>query len=443
MASTSEGATTGSVPMEITEDSQKNAPSLNDVVVSNSVAAEEDATHQKSEIGSSADVSDSASVVEADVQEAESGVILNGKRFPNFSSLMNWLGKLQRSLEPGTALTGKDAFLLFELLTYHPSAKEKLEGGVDSILWDVNKEFTEDLTKCFHCKKSDGSMHPFSAKKCVEAVFLGDAMQNRLEKRKRIRSEPTTSTPRRTVRPKPGALLLLQNLPSITSVEDIEAAFAGMSYSIQHVDILPAEPASEESAESAAAGRACLVQFASAEECADAAVAQNFPAKINGSSKVTREIAHGDLETNYWKRIEATRPTDSAKRLRRDGTERPRKQLKIPGCLLHVTGLPDTVTPMQLKKDFSEVKPVRFVEMLGEPAADGGRHALVRYHSADDCAASAHIAKVDGHDVAVEVATGDIEDEFWSRLEAMLNSRGGSSGFRRHGSGRGRGGRRR
>lgn len=46
------------------------------------------------------------------------------------------------------------------------------------------------------------------------------------------------------------------------------------------------------------------------------------------------------------------------------------------------------------KQDFSAAKQVRFVEMQREPAADGTRHAVVRYHTPDDCAASAHISKV-------------------------------------------------
>lgn len=43
--------------------------------------------------------------------------------------------------------------------------------------------------------------------------------------------------------------------------------------------------------------------------------------------------------------------------------------------------------------------------------------------------------QVDGHDVTVSVARGDVEDSFWARLETMLqNSRSSGSGFKRHGT---------
>lgn len=299
MDSTSGAAHVELLPMDSTSDGNTDVQ-VPEAAVEEDVIESHPETHSEETVAAT-EVPESVAN-ESETNRDETGVTLNGEHFPNFASLMDWIGKLQRSLEDGAAVQGAEAFVMYELLTFHPNAQEKLKGGCASIVWDVNKDFP-DGTKCFYCKKVDGTSEPFSAKKCTEAVFQGSAMQNRLDKRKRIRAEPNTTFPRRVVRPKPGSLLLLTNLPSITSVDDVKTAFASTAYTIQYVDILPNEPETAGSTniylnlvqyhvqtllpcsfvlnvfgvalqESASTGKSCLVQFASAEECADAAVAQ-------------------------------------------------------------------------------------------------------------------------------------------------------------------------
>lgn len=194
---------------------------------------------------------------------------------------------------------------------------------------------------------------------------------------------------------------------------------------------------------------AALVRFHNAKECAASASIT----EVCGTT-VAVEVASGDVETAYGKRLENAL---AAKRTRENEPSVPKVKM-VPGSLIAVRGLPEHCSPTDLKTAFSAKHNVRYAEM---PCGDDeDSPALVRFHSASDASASLDITEVNGALVRVEIATGEIESGFWTRLNEVMRAAalkrheeggghrrggGGGSGYgsnRRGGRRGGRGGRR-
>lgn len=113
---------------------------------------------------------------------------------------------------------------MYELLTYHPTAHEKIGDGVVAIGWGVNPEFPD--TRSFYCRLKNGDKVPWSARKCVDTIFPKDDAvgASRDAKRKRER-DMRVADPSARAGFIPGSILLLQQLPPGTRMSEVKGLF--------------------------------------------------------------------------------------------------------------------------------------------------------------------------------------------------------------------------
>mmetsp|Transcript_30798 Transcript_30798/g.99279 ORF Transcript_30798/g.99279 Transcript_30798/m.99279 type:complete len:421 (-) Transcript_30798:91-1353(-) len=107
-------------------------------------------------------------------QRCEEVFRIAGYEFVDRRSLWNHVVEIMQRLdgsEDGIARE-KDSFFLFALLEMHPTAHDKMAGGVRAVGYGLNENFPD--TKSFFVAKDDGEKEGFSARKCVELVFPSD-----------------------------------------------------------------------------------------------------------------------------------------------------------------------------------------------------------------------------------------------------------------------------
>eukprot|EP00037_Helgoeca_nana_P012423 m.112787 g.112787 ORF g.112787 m.112787 type:complete len:456 (+) comp21441_c0_seq3:123-1490(+) len=353
-----------------------------------------------------------------------SGVCINGVRFQSPGEMLDALKAMQGKLEDDQELEGAQAFLVYDLLTYHPTVADKVKDGVVAIGWGVNPEFPD--TRSFFCRLASGEKIPWSARKCIDAIFPredGRETGGRDAKRKRER-ESRVGTAAGFC---PGSILHFQNLPPGTRIGEVKGLFPA-EFEVRFAEMLDPEDPTEDNHMSA------IARFPSAAACARAAEA-DLPLVELGPD-IVFGVASTEVETAVWSRMQEAQ---AAKRLRQEKEDAPAQVTVVPGCLLHVTGLTAELNDIPiLKRVFSEVKGVRYVEKLGDDAV------LIRYASPEDCTASAAITSVDGTDVTVAIASGDTEKGFWDRMQESIVARhardkeqrgGGWGGGNRRGGG--------
>jgi len=356
------------------------------------------------------------------------GVSLNGRRFGSAHDLIAALKELQGGLEDDAELSGAEAFMVYELLTYHPTVADKVKSGAVALGWGVNPKFPD--TRSFFCRLASGEKVAWSARKCVDAIFpkAGDDGGQRDAKRKREReARETASAPAGRTRFPPGSILQLSNLPPGCRIYDVKKLF--VDHEVRYVEIVEPEDPDEDNRPTA------IARFGSAAAAA-AAAAADIPTDDLGPS-IEVAVATEDVEVAVWARMQEAH---EAKRLRMERDNAPPQIKMVPGCLLHVTSLsPETNDVHTLKRVFGADRNVRYVETLDDGAA------LIRFNSPEDCTASAGISDVDGTAVTVAVAEGDVEKGFWDRMQAAVDARaardrerGGRGG--RGGGWKGRGG---
>ena len=126
--------------------------------------------------------------------------------------------------------------MMYELLTYHPTADDKIKGGCHGVGYGTHADFPD--TKSFFVQLADGTKSPFSARKCVDAIFPlggGNAERN-TEKRKRDCEREQRPAPE-PIKTQPGCILRVQGLDlASVGVMEIKRTF-GENHNIRFVEI--------------------------------------------------------------------------------------------------------------------------------------------------------------------------------------------------------------
>ncbi|KAJ9451934.1 hypothetical protein DIPPA_07680 [Diplonema papillatum] len=158
---------------------------------------------------------------------ATSGAVVAGMAFEHKAQLMERAMAAGKKLADGELLKGQDQFLLYAMLERHPSALEKMAGGVTGLGFGTNPSFPD--TQAFYVLHDDGaSKSYFSLRKAADNVF-GDAP---LTGFKRKAAEVTPSFP-------PGCIVQIKGLPEDMHFRDVQTALT--DYKVKFIIKLPTE----------------------------------------------------------------------------------------------------------------------------------------------------------------------------------------------------------
>jgi len=165
---------------------------------------------------------------------------------------------------------------MYELLTYHPTADDKIKGGCHGVGYGPHADFPD--TKSFFVQLADGTKSPFSARKSVDAIFPlggGNAERNTEKRKRECEGQRPAPEPIKT---QPGCILRVQGLDlASVGVMEIKRTF-GENYNIRFVEVQ----------KDGAAANEALVRFHTEADCTAACAS---PIAEVGGIAITKEVS--------------------------------------------------------------------------------------------------------------------------------------------------------
>eukprot|EP00405_Crypthecodinium_cohnii_P030658 CAMPEP_0206511708 /NCGR_PEP_ID=MMETSP0324_2-20121206/60436_1 /ASSEMBLY_ACC=CAM_ASM_000836 /TAXON_ID=2866 /ORGANISM="Crypthecodinium cohnii, Strain Seligo" /LENGTH=493 /DNA_ID=CAMNT_0054003509 /DNA_START=67 /DNA_END=1548 /DNA_ORIENTATION=+ len=360
----------------------------------------------------------SAGGASAPAAASRGGKNVAGRYFADREAIDSHVKHIQANCKDGQLLGPEDSFFLFHLTTFHPHFLEKVSAPVVGFKYGPHEDFKG--TRCFFIVKADGTEEGISAKKCVEVIFPGKGQKRQREEDSSVpaaaaaaaveQEEPPAQKPRREIQE--GCIVIIEGLPDdidYTDLKDLLADYGNPRF----VEFIRAPRPAQAVQEKVAASEPAP---ATEEEEGSEAVAKK---EGEGEQKEQKEQEQQQQQQQQQQEGEsATTAEDGSSEAAKAEDSATATEEKLAG------GADDAAAAGEA------------AEM--EEEEENLKRARARFANADDAQKCVdELKEVDGCAVTVRLLTGDEEKEFWDRLWAAADAKGGK-GKGKKGKGKGK-----